>query len=86
MGPLDPLYKLCYTSHIQKITKNNIGGNAMADFEKAFDKFLDDEVHDDTNDAIFRLTRRAFTCGWLSAGGEEPIEKEIIKLNEYIKR
>jgi hypothetical protein len=58
----------------------------MADFEKAFDKFLDDEVHDDTNDAIFRLTRCAFTRGWLAAGGKEPIEKEIIKLDRYIKK
>jgi len=57
----------------------------MTDFEKAFDKFLDDEVHDDTNDAIFRLTRRAFTCGWLAAGGKEPIDKEIIELDKYMR-
>lgn len=57
----------------------------MTDFEKEFDKFLDDEVHDDTNDAIFRLTRRAFVCGWTAAGGDEPGGKEIIHLNDYIK-
>lgn len=57
----------------------------MTDFEKEFDKFLDDEVNDDTNDAIFRLTRRAFMCGWMSAGGVEPIGRELIHLKDYIK-
>jgi len=57
----------------------------MTDFEKSFDIFLDDDVHDDTDDAIFRLTRRAFTCGWLAAGGPEPTERDIIRLDEYRK-
>lgn len=42
------------------------------DFEKAFGDFLESEVYDRGEDALFTLTRAAFIAGWKAAGGEPP--------------
>ena len=55
----------------------------MADFEKGFDLFIEEQVNDDVNEAIFRLTRRAYLCGWLAAGGDDPGDDGVIRLDEY---
>lgn len=55
------------------------------DFEKAFSDFLDSEVYDRGEDALFALIRAAFIAGWKAAGGEPaalPVSFRVIDGNE----
>ena len=40
------------------------------DFEAAFGNFLENEVYDRGEDALFTLVRAAFMAGWKAARGE----------------
>lgn len=50
------------------------------DFEAAFSDFLETREHDQVEDVLFTAMRRAFTAGWLAAGGDPPSEAKIFQL------
>ena len=55
------------------------------EFEKVFDKLLEQKEYDEASDALFSLARAAFKLGWQAAGGTLPPETDqdsdnIIKL------
>lgn len=50
------------------------------DFEKAFNDFLERKEYDNAENALFGITRAAFTAGWLAAGGEVFKPKKIFEL------
>lgn len=37
------------------------------EFEKAFSQFLDSDVYDSMEEALFESARNAFTSGWMAA-------------------
>ena len=50
------------------------------DFEEAFDKFLDDEIHDQAEALLFSMLRAAFAAGWEAAGGKARQEEHIFQI------
>ena len=51
------------------------------DFEKAFGDFLESEVYDRGEDALFTLTRAAFIAGWKAAGANRLIRTDCFKFS-----
>ncbi len=45
------------------------------DFEKAFSDYLDTKEYDESERALFEITRQAFKAGWLAAQNESPNNK-----------
>ena len=50
------------------------------EYEEAFDRFLESSVCDETNEAVFALSRAAFLAGWLAAGGTPVQETKIFEV------
>ncbi len=50
------------------------------DFESAFSGFLETREYDEAENILFTAMRKAFTAGWLAAGGAPPSSAKIFRL------
>lgn len=50
------------------------------DFEKAFSDFLETKEYDQTEQAVFELTRAAFKAGWSAAQSNPDSKPKIFEI------
>lgn len=52
------------------------------DFEKSFSDFLDDNKYDETQNALFKITREAFKAGWNAAQITNKSNTKILEIKQ----